>query len=199
MTRRVKVAAFGLALAASGCAAMVAGMYKATTEPGITTEKDEMTGISWVKPVLADRPGAGFYFYFAVDKTGAKQPMRAVFETWNESWVFAQMVLIKADDTLFELPIPGNEWKREVIPGGAYSPTFCAERADVPLGALNPKLVDAMCNASNLTVRFVGKDAQRTLDARTTVFTTVVKQVCEAYGPRPPAPAAAVPTAPVSL
>ncbi len=172
-------------LLVTGC---LAGVYKSTSQPGIyQTKADEMTGAVWVKPYLADTPGAGYYLYYGA-QDGKKQPMRAVFETWNQDWVFAQTVLIKADDKLFTVDIPIAEWEHTVVPGtylgsGVSTPTFCAERADVPLGSTHPEVIAALCSAKTVIVRFSGKHAEKTLSssADNPVFLTVTQQVCKSY------------------
>jgi hypothetical protein len=183
MKPRRCMALIALALGATGCAGVVwdvKSLYKSGSPPDIVTERDEMTGRTWIKPALASKPGAGFYFYFGTEKDGTKGPMRAVFEMWRQDWVFSERVLIKADERLFEVAIPRHQWDDRVIPGGAHMPTFCAERADVPLGITNPEIVTTMCAAATLRVRFVGRDREHTLDENS-VFVAAIKGVCQAY------------------
>jgi hypothetical protein len=181
---------FLLAVAAlmPGCAAMlIAGEYKSSSTAMIVRNTDEITGVTFAKPELGERPGAGYYLYYAT-KDGKKVPPRAVFEVWEDDWLNAHTVIVKADEQMFTIRIPASEWKRNVIAGRFVAdvsiPPYCAERADVPLGAERPEVLHAMCSAKRITVRFVGDDSFRTLDSKNPVFLNAVKRVCFDYGPQ---------------
>lgn len=182
-----RVAALLAVLSHAGC---VAGMYKSTAmTTAIVQRTDEMTGTTWVRPELAALPGAGYYLYFGVEAGGRTLPIRAVFETWNEQWVFAERVLVKADDRLFQIDIPQHEWQTGVESGvylgsGVSIPPFCRERSDVALETDHPAVLAAICAAQRVTVRFVGRHRESTLNPDAGRFLEAARAVCAAHAAR---------------
>jgi hypothetical protein len=90
-------------------------------------------------------------FYFGQQRgKDSVAPLRLEAQYEGDSWIFAQRITFKVDDTLFDLVPDRDNWKRDNGSGRVW------ETLDFPLSFHNPEIATALARAKAVKVRFHG-------------------------------------------
>lgn len=121
----------------------------------LSKKADDMRGVVWYQDPVVGKQVFGKYarFCFGADAaTGHTSALRFQVQWEGSSWIFAEKLLIKADDTLYELGVSYFDWKHENSGGKVW------ESLDVPISQTHPEIATALATAKTVKIRFEGKE-----------------------------------------
>lgn len=94
-------------------------------------------------------PFDGMYLYLA--RSGDTITPRVVFLYRGDNWIFFDTVKVKADGTMYEIPLDTSDIKRDTVSGGSV-----VERCDIVATQEILDIADAIIHSSNVSIRLQG-------------------------------------------
>lgn len=118
---------------------------------GLLHQRDQVKGIDWYETKALRTASSGVFLYIGVVQ-GKLPWLSVVFRYHGQHWVFAQKILVRADETL--LTLTPNDWTRD-------NDTTVWEIADLRVTPVELAIIRQIITSKQSILRFEGKDKQQ--------------------------------------